>query len=261
MKTLHIAPGDSAGGSLIRAIRDAGLDDEVLRFRDDLSCGPIDSDEASARAAWWSQFYDMPEVAAHLDEFWKRVAATVDRLVVWFGRHSASEHAFFLAWADRLGDRAYEYIDVTGLRFPRRDGSGMGEPVQSVGIMNPDMLRSVLGTERALTPKRRMEAIRAWRRLKAENAPFRIVTAEGLASAPVDCYDRLILERATSGWRRVARIIGDVMGHNYEPYIQVGDVMLHNRVVALVCEGKLLADGDPWDLSCPLRLPEMDSSV
>jgi hypothetical protein len=51
MKTLHIAPGDSAGGSLIRAIRDAGRDDQVLPFRDDLSCGPIGSDDPSARAS------------------------------------------------------------------------------------------------------------------------------------------------------------------------------------------------------------------
>ncbi|MDF2119576.1 DUF1835 domain-containing protein [Roseiarcaceae bacterium H3SJ34-1] len=41
MKTLHIAPGDSAGGSLQQAVIDAGTDDEVLPWRDDLSCGPI----------------------------------------------------------------------------------------------------------------------------------------------------------------------------------------------------------------------------
>jgi hypothetical protein len=37
MRTLHIAPGDSAGGSLRQAIQIAGQDDEVLAFRDDLS--------------------------------------------------------------------------------------------------------------------------------------------------------------------------------------------------------------------------------
>jgi hypothetical protein len=46
------------------------------------------------------------------------------------------------------------------------------------------------------------------------------------------------------------------MGYNCEPYIQVGEVMLGTRVVALVGEGKLLADGDPWDMrSCRVRLP------
>jgi hypothetical protein len=46
------------------------------------------------------------------------------------------------------------------------------------------------------------------------------------------------------------------MGSNSEPYIQVGDVMLRMRIVALVQEGKLLADGDPWNLrSGRVRLP------
>ena len=265
LKTLHIAPGDSAGGSLSVAIRDAGLNDEVLRFRDNLSCGPIDSDEPTARANWWSQFYEDSTVEATLAGFWERVAAADERLVVWFGHHSASELAFFLAWADRLGDRTYEYVDVTDLRFPPRDGFGLGEPVQSVGIMNPDMLRSLLGSEKALTSEQRTKAIRTWRQLKAENAPFRIVTAEGLASAPVNYFDGLLLERATTEWRHIARIIGEVMGYNSEPYIQIGDVMLQSRVVALVEEGRLLADGDPWNMSCRIRLPvdgnQADSSV
>ena len=41
-----------------------------------------------------------------------------------------------------------------------------------------------------------------------------------------------------------------------EPYIQVGDLTLMTRVVALVEAGKLLADGDPWDMrACRIRLP------
>jgi hypothetical protein len=45
------------------------------------------------------------------------------------------------------------------------------------------------------------------------------------------------------------------MGNNFA-YMQVGDMMLLARVVALVGEGKLLADGDPWDMrSCRVRLP------
>jgi hypothetical protein len=50
MKALHIALGYSAGTSLSQAIRDAGWDEEVLRFGDVLSCEPIDSDEV--RTIW-----------------------------------------------------------------------------------------------------------------------------------------------------------------------------------------------------------------
>src|SRR5215470_5028083 len=156
MKTLHIAPGDSAGGTLVRAIRDAGRDDEVLAFRDDLSCGPIASDDPSVRASWWSQFHDRSEVKASLRSFWSRATGFEGRLVLWFGRHSARELAFSLAWADRMGERPYDIVDVTGLRLPirLREGSVVsGRPAQAVSVLPPIALRSLLGTERPIGPQ------------------------------------------------------------------------------------------------------------
>lgn len=256
-KTLHIVPGDSAGGSLVEAIRGAGWDDEVLRFRDDLSCGPIDPDEPSTRAAWWDRFYDESDVAAHLADFWERVAATDDRLVVWFGRHSARELAFFLAWVDRLGERPFQIVDVTGRRLPSRraDGStGWSRPVQAVSIVQPDALRSLLGKETPVTAPDRDESRQRWQRLRRENAAFRIVTETGLASAPIDYVDPLLLAQATPEWQAVARIAAYTMGYNSEPYFQVHELMLQARLVALVERGMLLADGDPWNMSCRVRL-------
>ena len=47
------------------------------------------------------------------------------------------------------------------------------------------------------------------------------------------------------------------MAHNCHPYMQVDNVMLLARLVALVEERKLLADGDPWDVwACRVRLPD-----
>jgi Protein of unknown function/Domain of unknown function (DUF1835) len=244
LKTLHVAPGNSTGGSLLQAIRNVGRNEEVASCPDDLSCGPIESDDLSARAAWWARFYDVPEFEGDFRTFWNRVTTTDDRLVIWFGRHSASELAFFLALADRLADRSYDIIDVTGPRSP------------AASIIPTDRLTVLLGTERPITSQERDEACRQWRRLRAENAPFRVVTPTGLVSAPVDHFDPLLIERATPEWRKVARVVGDTMGYNLEPYVQVGDMMLLARVVALVGEGKLLADGDPWDMhSCRVRLP------
>jgi len=77
-----------------------------------------------------------------------------------------------------------------------------------------------------------------------------------LVSAPLDHFDPLLMEQVTTEWRKVARVIGGMMGLNSEPYFQVGDMMLLARVIALIGEGKLLADGDPWDMhSCRVRLP------
>lgn len=240
MTTLHIAPGDSAGGSMHQAIRGAGLNEEVLRCRDDLSCGPIDSDDHSARVAWWARFYDIAEVTSDYETFWNRVATTDDRLVVWFGRHSASELAFFLAMADRLGDRPYDIVDVTG----------------TVSVIPPDRLATLLGTEQPITAQESEEARRQWRQLRRENAPFRVVSSAGLVSAPIEHFDSALVEQAAPEWRKIARVVSATMAYTSEPYYQVGDLMLLTRVVALVEEGKLLADGDPWDMhACKVRLP------
>ena len=183
MRTLHIAPGDSAGGSLRRAIQIAGQDDEVLAFRDDLSCGPVASNDSAARAAWWMQFYEWPEVEDALRTFWGRVDATEDRLVVWFARHSARELAFFLAWADRLGKRPYHVVDVTGQRLPfsRPDGSAaLTQPAQAVSVVPADGLRTLLGSERPVTTQESAESRQHWERLRSENAPFRVCHARGV---------------------------------------------------------------------------------
>ncbi|HKP26592.1 MAG TPA: DUF3658 domain-containing protein [Dongiaceae bacterium] len=259
MSTLHISPGLSAGGLIVQAVRGAERPDKVLSWPDDLSCGPIDSDDPAARAAWWARFDDDWKIEDSLREFWERVRTTDDRLVVWFGRHSASELAFFLAWTDRLRDRPFDIVDVTGLVFPlgrKADPSAMSDPMQAVGMINPERLRTLLGRERPATALEVEQASQNWRKLKLENTPFRVVTATGLVSAQIDYFDSSLLQQATSDWKRVLRVVGEVMAFCGEPYLQVGDTMLLARVVALVGEGKLLADGDPRDMrSCRVRLP------
>ena len=230
----------------------------MLRFHDDLSCGPIDPDEPSTRAAWWAPFYEVSNVAATLGGFWERVATTDDRLVVWFSRHSASELAFFLAWADRVGERPYQIIDVTGRRLPfrRRDGSiALSQPAQCVSILRPDALRSLLGQEHPITAQHRDESRERWQRLRSENAPFRVITEAGLTSTSLDYFDPLLLAQATSEWQWVARIVARTMGYNSDPYVQVREMMLLARLVVLVEGGRLLAEGDPRSMSCRIRLP------
>src|SRR5471030_253112 len=170
MRTLHIAPGDSAGGSLQTALRDAGRDEEVLRSIDDLSCGPIDSDDPSARTRWWSQFHSDAEENDLLAQFWNRVATAEERLVIWFSRNAAQEHAFFLAMADRLGDRSYDIVDVTNLPGPP----------WRIALFNEKRLSALFGSERPVTAHERKEAQAEWQRLRRENAPFRIASPAGL---------------------------------------------------------------------------------
>jgi uncharacterized protein DUF3658 len=58
-----------------------------------------------------------------------------------------------------------------------------------------------------------------WRRLRAENAPLRVVDAEGLRSAPITFFDRQLLAFAfaKAWWQKPARIIGETMAELHRP--------------------------------------------
>lgn len=258
MRTLHIAPGDSAACSLRQALQIAGRDDKLIAFRDDLSCGPIASNDVKARAEWWQQDLDWPEIEADLRSFWERVDATDKRIVVWFGCHSARELALRLACASHMKDRPYHFIDVTGLRVPirHRDGSsGITEPAKAVSIIPASGLVTLIGSERPPSTQVDLKHRQDWARLREENAPFRIVAESGLVSAPIDHFDRLLLDYTSQEWRRMAFVVGNALGANVEPYFQAGDLTMQKRVVALIDAGILVADGDPWDMpNCPVKL-------
>lgn len=259
MKILHVAPDESAGGKLREALRFAGHQQDVLSFPDDLSHGPIAWSTSRERAAWWTHIHE-PRLEDDLEAFWLRIETAKRRLVVWFGRHSASELAFFLALADRLGDRSYDIVEVTGLQwtFTRPDGtSAVTQPAGAVGMVPTDRLAAQLQAARPISPQEASDAGRLWQQLRSQNAAFRVVTPTGLASAPIDHFDASILEQAAREWRSAAYVIGSTMAQNCKPYMQVGDIVLLARLVALIEQGKLLADGEPWDMrACRVRLPD-----
>lgn len=253
MNVLHIAPGYSAGGSLEVALRDAGRNDALLKWPDDLSAGPIHPGSPEQREGWWDRGEEWG-LAGKLRAFWRHIETTDERLVVWFGRHSASELAFFLSWADRLGDRHYDIVDITSLKFPL---APVTWPAKSVSILSPDNLRSLLDGERPISAQEVAEARHSWSLLKSENAPFRIVTENGLASKPADYFDPLLLEQTGTDWRKVAYVVGMTLGQSSDPYYQVGDLTLCSRLTALVEAGQLEADGNPWEMQmCRVRRTE-----
>jgi hypothetical protein len=260
MSTLHIAPGYSAGGSLIQALQNIHSQDEVLRWPDDLSCGPINTSQNAQRAAWWEYDVDVWDLETLLDEFWARVFKSEDRLVVWFSRHSASEYTFFLNWAEHLGSLGYYIIDSTVKRIPSFEDNGdagMTELSKAISRLGPDALMSLLGSERKLTNLEEEQASKRWRQLKAENAPFRIVTVDGLVSAPLEHFDPWLLGEASQDWRSMARLVGGALRRIEEPYRQTSDITLSNRVFDLVEAGQLVSEGNPSDMhDYRVRLPD-----
>jgi hypothetical protein len=87
-----------------------------------------------------------------------------------------------------------------------------------------------------------------------ENAPLRVVDADGLRSAPITFFDQQLLSFAKASWQKPARIIGEVMAEwvapwpSMEPYFQAGDGILAERIIALVEAGALEGRGDLTDI-------------
>ena len=257
MTTLHLAAGDAAAGSLVMALQGSGRDDEILGCVDDLSCGPIDKDDPETRAVWWGDLWapDEGRIEERVKSFWTRVTKSNDQLIVWFGRHSAMEHAFFLALAYHLGEKPYSVVDVTNTEHPimQRDGS----PVQAVALTPFEALRSLLTAHRPASADEKRRACTRWRQLKAENAPFRIVTETGLSSVGEAYFDPWLMECVSTDWQKMAKVIGNALANHWKPYIQVSDGTLQTRMVDLIEKGVLRAEGDPWDMhACRVRLAE-----
>ena len=247
-RTLHLVPGDSAAGSLRQAFRAAGCGDEILKLVDDLSCGRIDRIDADARTAWWGQHWDLDDQAPLIADFWSRVAEAAEPIVVWAGRGPASEHCFLLAVAHALRGRSFSLIDL----MPARGGTDADLWAGSVAVQRPEVLRGLIGADRLMAADAHAALVARWQALQRENAPFRVVMAGDVVSVAEDYFDAALLAEALSagaGERpvRATRVVGGAMGRA-RAHMQVGDMMLFTRLLALVAAGRLVAEGNACDM-------------
>jgi hypothetical protein len=233
------------------ALARMGRDEAVVFCPDDLSCGPIDSGDPQQRAEWWDYHPDDWDIASELRFFWDSVTTNYEHLVVWFARHSTMEYAFYLDLSYRLQNRPYDVVDVTGFQhwWTRRDGSRvLNGPAQAVSLIPDEGLALLLDAHRPMTDCEKVTVVHDWTKLKQENAPFRVLTPDGLVSAPIDYFDSILLATVPTEPQKMARIIGHVLFELRDPFIQVGDEMLHVRMVSLIESGALLATGDPRNI-------------
>lgn len=116
--TLHILFSSRAAGCLRRALRDAGREDHVACYFDNLALGPINPPDLQARQHWMEGELRCKESAwapAEADAFWNASLAGDVRRIAWMSRMSSSEYCGFLDWLLRLGDLPCEVIDFTDL--------------------------------------------------------------------------------------------------------------------------------------------------
>jgi hypothetical protein len=202
----------SARADLAKALKAAGRFEEVVAFGDDLSFGPIDPPDVTIRDAWIERelgWTDWNDLAPDLDAFWANALADNRRRIVWLSRRSSLEYCGFLEWLGRNDLRPFELVDLTDVSLQKRaDGTAIPAPVTS--LIRAEQFLSAHLWDSATTPTRAAVAdwMQLWRKLRRENAALRLLSPEGLYSAPIAALDAAILSCVEEDWCKAALVVG-----------------------------------------------------
>ena len=263
--TLHIVFCPSAAGSLTKALHDAGRKDRVVCHFDNLSLGPINPPDPPTRLTWLEQqlgYTDFEYVFTKGEAFWKEALSEEGRKAVWVSRRSAPEYTGFLEWLWRVDKLPCEVVDLTDMTvvLRRKDGNPT-RPVRalSLALLSPEEIIDNRLFDRAelLGSTARDQYHSIWRRLRAEDAPLRVVNTDGLVSAPITFFDPLLLSCAQESWQKAARVVGEALAKwSDDALFQAGDLILSARIIALVELGVLEGRGNLMNIQqSEVRLP------
>lgn len=250
--TLHVVFNMSAAGDLRQALGRLGRRERVIGFPDNLSFGPIDPPSAPLRQAWigYELGYDFEEVVQMADLFWAEATSPDALPVAWVSRHDAAEYCGFLEFIWRIGDTPFRVVDFAGLEYANL----RGEPVvaRSLGVIPAHAIAAAgLPDRQMMLSQEATEAYRqAWRRLRLENAPLRIVDETGLVSAPITYFDDVVRSCATDQWRHGHQVVGEAMMKAWDgpAGYRPSDFVIWGRVRSLGKAGVLEIEGDRSDM-------------
>ena len=238
---LHILFNTSAAADLRKALKESGRSDRVVSLLDSLSFGPINPPDAKLRARWVEEklgYSDWEEVTHEAALFWTQGTAPTDRKIVWISRRTTQEFSGFLEWLSRMGDKPFELIDLTDVTVIGRDRDN--KPTKPRLAISLAMLpahqileNDLVGRAEPITPALRRRYQELWVRLRAENAPFRVLADDSLVSAPLTHFDQLLLSHAEPQWRKAAMVIASALSEFWDtPLVQTGDLELAARLRA-----------------------------
>ena len=247
-ETVHVLYGRSAAATVRQALTQLGVREKVVATGDHLGYGPIDGD-LSLRREWFEETLGehYGECVDFAEAAWKEALAPDAFPICWVCRSDAGDHAGYLEFLLRIGERPFEVIDATGLMIEGRTGSWR---LPTLGIVTEDQLLATGVLQRRTTPKAEevAESRETWRRLKAENALLRITENDVLLSKPISYFDPDLLEEATSTWERGVRIVGNALGRFALDGRCIDDSFIWSRYRTLAKEGALEIEGDDGDM-------------
>lgn len=254
-KTLHVVFGLSAAGSVREALKRTDRPDKVVGFIDDFSYGPTDPEDIDARRTFVEDvlgydFHD-DETRKTRKAFWRKSLDPKQRRIVWLSRWSAMEYCNFLAWLERNGDAPFDLVDLTDTRLPGWRDPSMPEPVMCTSLVGSAQFVRHQLWDRAepFVEKQRRDAMRLWGRLRGEDTPLRVITAEGLVSAPLTYFDEDLIGRVGTDWVDAGLVVGQTLSAMMDNSFREGgvyqcdDLVLFSRVRSLVEDGILEKKG------------------
>lgn len=267
-RPLHIVFSLSAAGSLREGLDLAGRDEEVIGLADNWAVGPIDSEVLTPRLAAVREMEDIdfdPEERDGIERFWQTALAAARPRIVWLSRWSTLEYCGFLEWLRRNGGAPFTLVDLNDISIPDREDPARHRTLRFMGLLNgQDFADNALWDLAASPPPEHIAAwMVLWNRLRNENTAFRVITNEGLVSALITHFDPEILGQVRRRrWRSALQIVGHILAdhvfpNDHSPGIhQCGDLPLFARVRALIEQGALEVQGDPYDLHFKVRLAQ-----
>jgi hypothetical protein len=262
---LHIVFAPAAAAELRNALREAGREVRVVALFDNLAYGPINPPDPIARQNWIETqlgYRGFETIFAEAEVFWRQALVEQDRKIAWISRRSAPEYTGFLEWLWRLDDLPCEVVDLTDMSLPggrRGEPPTPPQPMLSLALLASHHVldNGLIDRAEPLAPAARKHYRALWQRLRAENAPLRVLTADGLISAPITFLDSLLLSCASTNWQKTARVVGEALSKELDDMLlQAGDLVLFPRLRALVGGGLLEGRGDLFDVhQSYVRLP------
>ncbi len=266
-KVVHILFGDSASGSLKRALKEMELQDEekVISFSDMFSIGPVwqlhDEVGLNQRYKWIKNHLIFDD--DYLDEYQHNFNITTSlinsipkntTIIIWVGENSHEQTALrYVLYL--LKDKNYEiFLLNTTKQFKNQFNIPDTDcyPLHTGEIIS-EKLRIIYEKCRNIPPvnqEQRKKFEEEWRELTSTQEVLRVWENKKVKSVDESYYDDYIInkakklhkERKNNEFMKSARLIGEVIGY-LDQYI--GDVYFEYRVRHLIMNGVFEIEGVP----------------
>lgn len=215
-----------------------GEPEDVLSLPPTLDVGDIQDPLGEERRALLRRWYLCDDV----DQDWHRSRETAarlaacgpeDRVRVWVDQTPGS--ACGLLYAASLLEKTGASVSMMPLPPWRVQSDSSVVIYQGWGEVSPEEFGHFLNLEQPLTPIVLRVMADRWRLLQAENAPLRAVVNGRVRSVGADFYDDCIRRALPAGQKRIAQVIGEVLGRERPG---IGDALLADRILVLLDRGE-----------------------